>query len=108
SFLQITDLTQIQIRLLNTSKGAAVQALRAQIDKKLYQQTMLAYLQAQPGLDIKQGEAVDILTNPDEVGKQQMCGLRLRSLLCSSCMRVVVLIPLARLVIRPRFIFRIV
>ena len=72
---KITDLTQIQIRLLNTSKGAAVQALRAQIDKKAYQQTMLAYLQAQPGLDIKQGEAVDIIT---EAGLERpaVCGVR--------------------------------
>ena len=87
---KITDLTQIQIRLLNTSKGAAVQALRAQIDKKLYQQTMLAYLQAQPGLDIKQGEAVDILTNPDEVGKQQICGLRLRTGAIYRCRRLII------------------
>lgn len=87
---KITDLTQIQIRLLNTSKGAAVQALRAQIDKKLYQQTMLAYLQAQPGLDIKQGEAVDILTNLDEVGKQQICGLRLRTGAIYRCRRLII------------------
>ena len=87
---KITDLTQIQIRLLNTSKGAAVQALRAQIDKKLYQQTMLAYLQAQPGLDIKQGEAVDILTNSDEVSKQQICGLRLRTGAIYRCRRLII------------------
>lgn len=77
---KITDMTQIQIRLLNTSKGAAVQALRAQIDKKLYQRTMLAYLQAQVGLDIKQGEAVAILIEQGAADNQpKICGLRLRT-----------------------------
>ncbi len=86
---KITDLTQIQIRLLNTSKGAAVQALRAQIDKKAYQQTMLAYLQAQPGLDIKQGEAVDIIT---EAGLERpaVCGVRLRTGATYRCRRLVI------------------
>ena len=87
---KITDLTQIQIRLLNTSKGAAVQAMRAQIDKKLYQQTMLTYLQSQPGLDIKQGEAVAVLTDTDEVGKKQICGLRLRTGAIYRCKRLII------------------
>ncbi len=87
---KITDLTQIQIRLLNTSKGAAVQALRAQIDKKLYQRTMLAYLQAQPELDIKQGEAVAILTEMAESGQPQICGLRLRTGAIYRCRRLVI------------------
>ncbi len=86
---KITDLTQIQIRLLNTSKGAAVQALRAQIDKKAYQQTMLAYLQAQPGLDIKQGEAVDILTKPGPE-RPLVCGVRLRTGATYRCRRLVI------------------
>jgi len=37
---RVTDKTFIQIRLLNTGKGPAVQALRAQSDKSLYSQTM--------------------------------------------------------------------
>jgi len=57
----ITDMSQIQVRLLNTSKGPAVQALRAQIDKKLYQQNMLYYLQSQPNLELKQAEAADLI-----------------------------------------------
>ena len=35
-----TDATYIHVRLLNTSKGPAVQALRAQVDKKQYQQAL--------------------------------------------------------------------
>ncbi len=53
---QVADATQIQIRLLNTAKGPAVQALRAQIDKKQYQQAMTAYLLEQPNLEIRQAE----------------------------------------------------
>ncbi|MBQ2887734.1 MAG: tRNA uridine-5-carboxymethylaminomethyl(34) synthesis enzyme MnmG [Firmicutes bacterium] len=82
---KIADKTQIQIRLLNTSKGAAVQALRAQIDKKGYQQAMLAYLQAQPNLDIKQGEATDILTEDGAVS-----GVRLRTGAIYTCRRLVI------------------
>lgn len=81
---KITDQTQIQIRLLNTSKGAAVQALRAQIDKKAYQRAMLAYLQAQPGLDIKQGEVTDIITRDGAVA-----AVRLRTGAVYNCRRLV-------------------
>ncbi len=48
------DRTFIQIRLLNTGKGLAVQALRAQADKKLYSLTMKHTLERQDNLDIKQ------------------------------------------------------
>jgi tRNA uridine 5-carboxymethylaminomethyl modification enzyme len=56
----ITDQTALQMRTLNTSKGPAVQTLRAQVDKKAYQSTMRAVLEGQPGLDIKQGMAVAV------------------------------------------------
>ncbi|NLT95694.1 MAG: tRNA uridine-5-carboxymethylaminomethyl(34) synthesis enzyme MnmG [Clostridia bacterium] len=48
------DKTNIQIRMLNTGKGPAVHALRAQADKKLYQMEMTKTLQSQPRLDVKQ------------------------------------------------------
>lgn len=48
------DKTFIQIRMLNTGKGPAVQALRAQADKKLYGLQMKYALERQPGLDLKQ------------------------------------------------------
>ncbi len=48
------DRTFIQIRLLNTGKGLAVQAPRAQADKKLYSLTMKHTLERQDNLDIKQ------------------------------------------------------
>ena len=48
------DKTFIQIRMLNTGKGPAVQALRAQADKKLYSLCMKHTLERQPNLDLKQ------------------------------------------------------
>ena len=49
-----TDRTFIQIRMLNTGKGPAVQVPRAQADKKRYGLAMKHTLEQQPGLDIKQ------------------------------------------------------
>lgn len=51
---RITDRTFIQIRLLNESKGPAVQALRAQADKRLYAKVMKEAIEATPNLDLKQ------------------------------------------------------
>jgi tRNA uridine 5-carboxymethylaminomethyl modification enzyme len=59
-----TDRTFIQIRMLNTSKGPAVQALRAQCDKKLYQLSMKTVLENTPNLDLKQGAAAQLLLEP--------------------------------------------
>src|SRR5512143_3861693 len=49
-----TDRTFIQIRLLNSSKGPAVQALRAQADKRLYSLVMKHTLEHTPNLALKQ------------------------------------------------------
>ena len=48
------DRTCIQFRMLNTGKGPAVHALRAQADKKLYQFTMKETCENQQNLDVKQ------------------------------------------------------
>ncbi len=49
------DVTGIQYRMLNSTKGAAVQAPRAQADKVAYAQEMKWRLEKQPNLDIHQG-----------------------------------------------------
>lgn len=64
---KVTDMTGIQFRLLNTKKGPAVQAPRAQTDKKLYQFTMKKRLEGQEGLDIKQEIAEEILVGNSRV-----------------------------------------
>lgn len=55
------DKTGIQFRILNSSKGPAVQGPRAQADKKLYRQEMRRVLENQPGLDIAQEHAEELL-----------------------------------------------
>ena len=59
---QVTDEVGIQFRLLNTSRGPAVWSPRAQCDKKLYRVHMRRLLENEPNLDIKQAEAVGLLT----------------------------------------------
>lgn len=49
-----SDKTSLQMRMLNTSKGPAVHALRAQADKKLYQAVMKETIENQQDLDAKQ------------------------------------------------------
>jgi tRNA uridine 5-carboxymethylaminomethyl modification enzyme len=49
------DATGIQFRMLNTSKGPAVQALRAQADKQMYRLFMKRAVENQTGLFLKQG-----------------------------------------------------
>jgi tRNA uridine 5-carboxymethylaminomethyl modification enzyme len=55
-----TDKTMIQIRMLNTKKGPAVRSLRAQVDKKQYQDRMKYVLECQENLQLKQAEIVKI------------------------------------------------
>ena len=55
-----TDKTFIQSRILNKGKGPAVYSLRAQADRRMYQQEMKRVLEKQENLDIKQAEIIDI------------------------------------------------
>jgi tRNA uridine 5-carboxymethylaminomethyl modification enzyme len=55
------DLTGIQFKMLNRSKGPAVQGNRAQADKPLYRLQMKATLEQQEGLEIKQGTVERLL-----------------------------------------------
>ncbi|MGI5837891.1 MAG: FAD-dependent oxidoreductase, partial [Chloroflexota bacterium] len=58
------DDTFIHIRTLNTGKGPAVQALRAQADKAAYHLRMKKALETQPGLDLKQAMVDSLLVEP--------------------------------------------
>src|SRR5947209_267400 len=60
-----TDRTSIQIRMLNTSKGPAVQALRAQCDKRAYSQAMKLVLEDQENLAVKQASVDDLIVEID-------------------------------------------
>lgn len=62
-----TDQAGIQFRILNRSKGAAVQATRAQADRALYKQAIRRMLEIQPNLLIFQQAVMDILLDQDRV-----------------------------------------
>lgn len=62
-----TDLTSIQFRLLNASKGPAVQAPRAQCDKKAYQFRMKHVLECMPNLDIFQALVTGLIFKAGKV-----------------------------------------
>jgi tRNA uridine 5-carboxymethylaminomethyl modification enzyme len=70
-----TDRTFIQIRLLNTSKGPAVQALRAQCDKQAYRLAMKFALESQPNLDLKQATITGLLSRSGPDGRPQVVGV---------------------------------
>ena len=57
---RVTDRTSIQIRMLNTGKGPAVQVPRAQADKKLYMLEMKKTLERQANLSLKQATITGI------------------------------------------------
>lgn len=61
------DKTYTQIRMLNTSKGPAVYSLRAQADRKRYQEEMKYTLEKQKNLYLKQAEIVDIGVKDNKV-----------------------------------------
>ena len=62
-----TDMTGLQFRMLNTGKGPAVWAPRAQCDKKAYQFRMKWVCEREPNLTIQQGQADSFLHRDREV-----------------------------------------
>ncbi|MCT8761277.1 tRNA uridine-5-carboxymethylaminomethyl(34) synthesis enzyme MnmG [Glaesserella parasuis] len=75
-----TDKAGIQFRTLNSSKGPAVRATRAQADRVLYRQAVRTALENQPNLDIFQQEVVDILVeNNRAVGAVTKMGLTFKA-----------------------------
>src|SRR5690554_3921179 len=62
---RVTDLSQLQIRALNTQKGPAVRALRAQTDKRKYQETMQRYMEKEKNITLKQGEVISLKREGD-------------------------------------------
>ena len=75
-----TDKAGIQFRTLNSSKGPAVRATRAQADRVLYRQAVRIALENQPNLDIFQQEVTDVLIEQDQVtGVATKMGLKFRA-----------------------------
>lgn len=63
----VTDMTGLQFRMLNTKKGPAVRAPRAQCDKKAYQFRLKWICEREPNLDLRQAQADKILHRDGEV-----------------------------------------
>ena len=77
---RVIDETGIQFRLLNRSRGPAVQAPRAQADRALYRQQMRRELEAIPNLFLRQGEVIELLTANDQIiGVELMDGRYLKA-----------------------------
>ncbi|MFL6207741.1 MAG: tRNA uridine-5-carboxymethylaminomethyl(34) synthesis enzyme MnmG [Pyrinomonadaceae bacterium] len=70
---RVIDRTGIQFRLLNRSRGPAVQAPRAQADRSLYRTEMRQTLEATPNLHLRQGLVTDFI-----VDKSQIRGVELQ------------------------------
>ncbi len=61
------DKAMLQLRMLNSGKGPAVQSLRAQVDKVKYHTEMKHTIERQENLDILQGEVAEILVENNKV-----------------------------------------
>lgn len=64
---KVIDRTHVQMRMLNTGKGPAVRALRAQADKVLYQREMKRVLEKQENLHIQQAMVEELIIEDGEV-----------------------------------------
>lgn len=64
---RVVDRTGIQFRLLNRSRGPAVQSPRAQADRSLYRTEMRRVLEATPNLHLRQGVVVDLIVENNRV-----------------------------------------
>jgi tRNA uridine 5-carboxymethylaminomethyl modification enzyme len=63
---QATDMSGIQFRTLNTRKGPAVQALRAQCDRDLYKQSIQSIIN-NSNIEVIEGEVIDLIVEKDNV-----------------------------------------
>jgi tRNA uridine 5-carboxymethylaminomethyl modification enzyme len=64
---RLADVSGIQFRMLNRSKGAAVRGPRSQIDRRLYREAMQAELADYPNLTLMAGTAEGLIMNGDRV-----------------------------------------
>jgi tRNA uridine 5-carboxymethylaminomethyl modification enzyme len=64
---RVIDRTGIQFRLLNRSRGPAVQSPRAQADRSLYRVEMRRVLEATPNLHLRQGVVVELIVENNKV-----------------------------------------
>jgi tRNA uridine 5-carboxymethylaminomethyl modification enzyme len=77
---RVADRTGIQFRLLNRSRGPAVQSPRAQADRALYRKEMRSTLEGTGNLHLRQGMVIDLLVSKGKVlGVVMQDGRRMRA-----------------------------
>ncbi len=81
---KVIDITGIQYRMLNATKGPAVWAPRAQADKLAYQTEMKYRMEQTPNLEIKQGTIEDLVIENDRV-----CGVITKEGIAYDCQAIV-------------------
>src|SRR3954468_18803111 len=69
---RVIDRTGIQFRLLNRSRGPAVQSPRAQADRSLYRLEMRHVLEETPNLYLRQGTVIDLIVENRKVTGVEM------------------------------------
>ncbi|HMF56521.1 MAG TPA: tRNA uridine-5-carboxymethylaminomethyl(34) synthesis enzyme MnmG [Pyrinomonadaceae bacterium] len=73
---RIIDRAGIQFRLLNRSRGPAVQSPRAQADRSLYRTEMRLALEATPNLHLRQGMVIDLIVKDNKIQGVELQDLR--------------------------------
>ena len=77
---KVADETGLQFKMLNTSKGPAVWALRSQNDRKAYRERMKRVMEEEKNVDIIQEEVIEILTRDGRVvGVRTRTGMEYRA-----------------------------
>jgi len=82
---RVIDRTGIQFRLLNRSRGPAVQSPRAQADRALYRTEMRRVLEVTPNLHLRQGVVIDLIVQNNTV-----VGIELEDTRCFGAKSVVI------------------
>jgi tRNA uridine 5-carboxymethylaminomethyl modification enzyme len=83
---EMADLSAIQTRMLNRSKGPAVFSPRAQMDRASYSRKMKSRIEKEENISLVQGEAVELFWNSEK----QIDGIRTRSGACYHVKAVVI------------------
>ena len=84
------DKACIQYRMLNLGKGPAVHSLRAQADRRRYQEIMKHTLELQDNLRVKQAEVTDIGIEVGEDGEKRVCSVTTHTGAVYACKAVVI------------------
>jgi tRNA uridine 5-carboxymethylaminomethyl modification enzyme len=87
---RVADATRLHVRVLNTSKGPAVQAVRSQQDKSLYAMGMKEALESQPGLELVQDEITGLEIDASGSGRPRVVAVISRQRGTIACMAAIV------------------